>query len=228
LRSTEKGHEIKKATFESQGKIVSHLALLGDSIFDNAEYVAGAPAVIDQVRSMLPKNWSVTLLAVDGNVTADVHEQVKRIPSGATYLVMSVGGNDALGALPQLHSLTPLPMMQALRLLADIQSKFARDYVDILRTVCASDIPTMCCTIYDQVPGLTPELRTALSIFNDVILRECARFQIPVLDLRAIFTEAADYSMVSPIEPSNAGGQKIASRIVGIVLGDAARCQIHA
>jgi len=30
---------------------MTHLVLLGDSIFDNAAYVAGAPAVIDQVRS---------------------------------------------------------------------------------------------------------------------------------------------------------------------------------
>ena len=210
---------------------MTHLVLLGDSIFDNAAYVAGAPAVIDQVRSLLPTGWKATLLAVDGNVTADVREQVKRIPADATHLVMSAGGNDALGALPQVYSPTLLPMMQALRVLADIQFKFARDYVETLRTVCALGIPVVCCTIYDQVPSLTPELRTALSIFNDVILRECARVQVPVLDLRCVCTETTDYSEVSPIEPSNSGGQKIASRIVNIVIGNtfnAARCQIHA
>ena len=34
-----------------------HLTLLGDSIFDNAAYVAGSPAVIDQVRMNLPAGW---------------------------------------------------------------------------------------------------------------------------------------------------------------------------
>ena len=209
---------------------MSHIVLLGDSIFDNAAYVAGEPAVIDQVRSLLPSNWNASLLAVDGNVTADVHEQIKWIPGDATYLVMSVGGNDALGALTQLHSPTPLSMMQALRVLADIQLLFAKHYVDVLEKVSASGIPIVCCTIYDRVPGLTIELRTALSIFNDVILRECARFRIPVLDLRSVCTEASDYSVVSPIEPSSAGGQKIATRIAGIVLAckaSNAMCCIH-
>lgn len=210
---------------------MTHLVLLGDSIFDNAAYVAGAPAVIDQVRTLLPTGWRATLLAVDGDVAADVREQVTRIPADVTHLVLSVGGNDALGTLTQLHSPTPLPMMQALRALADIQVRFAKDYVDTLQIVCASGTPVVCCTIYDQVPGLTQELRTALSIFNDVILRECARFKVQVLDLRCVCTESTDYSVISPIEPSNSGGQKIASRIANIVLGNslnAKRCQIHA
>lgn len=36
---------------------MNHLALLGDSIFDNAAYVAGAPTVIDQVNAKLPPGW---------------------------------------------------------------------------------------------------------------------------------------------------------------------------
>jgi GDSL-like Lipase/Acylhydrolase family len=210
---------------------MSHIVLLGDSIFDNAAYVAAAPAVIDQVRSALSIGWKSTLLAVDGNVALDVREQLNRVPSDATHLVMSVGGNDALGVLTQLHSPTPLPMMQALRLLADIQTKFASDYAAILKITLALKLPILCCTIYDQVPGLTQELRTALSTFNDVILRECARHHVSVLDLRSVCTDATDYSVISPIEPSNSGGQKIAFRIVSIVLSgtlDSKVCQIHA
>jgi hypothetical protein len=33
---------------------MKHLVLLGDSIFDNAAYDAGGPAVIDQVQAKLP------------------------------------------------------------------------------------------------------------------------------------------------------------------------------
>lgn len=196
---------------------MTHIVLLGDSIFDNAAYVDGAPAVIDQVSSLLPSRWNASLLAVDGNVTADVREQVKRIPSDTTHLVVSVGGNDALGTLNQMHSPAKLGMMQALSLLSEIQGQFAKDYIDTLKALCKSGIPVVCCTIYDQVPGLSRELRTALSIFNDVIVRECARSNVQVLDLRLICTEYSDYSEVSPIEPSSKGGQKIASRIVDIV-----------
>lgn len=52
-----------------------------------------------------------------------------------------------------------------------------------------------------------------------VIFRECIRLQVPVLDLRFVCTEATDYSVISPIEPSTQGGQKIASRIAGILAG---------
>ena len=46
----------------------SQLVLLGDSIFDNAAYVPGRPAVIDQVRNRLRQGWRATLLARDGSV----------------------------------------------------------------------------------------------------------------------------------------------------------------
>ena len=37
---------------------MGHVVLLGDSIFDNGRYVPGEPAVIDQLRSALPKGWT--------------------------------------------------------------------------------------------------------------------------------------------------------------------------
>jgi hypothetical protein len=75
-----------------------HVVLLGDSIFDNAAYVRGGPDVVRQLREMLPAGWSATLLAVDGAVTRSVPAQIARLPADATHLVLSVGGNDALGA----------------------------------------------------------------------------------------------------------------------------------
>ena len=82
-----------------------HLALLGDSIFDNSSYVAGRPDVIAQVRSHLPQGWDATLAAVDGATTRDIPAQLARLPSGATHLVMSAGGNDAL--MQQQAQVTP-------------------------------------------------------------------------------------------------------------------------
>lgn len=40
-----------------------HVALLGDSIFDNAAYVAGGPDVAWQLRERLPEGWRATLNA---------------------------------------------------------------------------------------------------------------------------------------------------------------------
>lgn len=197
---------------------MSHLVLLGDSIFDNGAYVDSAPAVIDQVRSLLPKVWEATLLAVDGNVALHVLDQLKRIPSDATHLVISAGGNDALGVLSELHGSTPMPIMAALQTMATIQLKFESEYTRVIAAAVSTGKSILVCTIYDGVPGLSQELKSALSLFNDVILRTCGRQGIPVLDLRAICDKTSDYSIVSPIEPSNTGGQKIAGRIVEIVM----------
>jgi len=60
--------------------MTNHLVLLGDSIFDNAAYVRGRPAVVDQVRNSLPQGWRATLIARDGNVINDVHRQLDRLP----------------------------------------------------------------------------------------------------------------------------------------------------
>src|SRR5688572_1030904 len=76
---------------------MAHVVLLGDSILDNARYVPGGPSVIEHLRRALPRGWQGTLLAIDGSVASDVAAQVERLPSDATHLVVSAGGNDALG-----------------------------------------------------------------------------------------------------------------------------------
>ena len=193
-----------------------HIILLGDSIFDNAAYVAGGPAVIDQVRQNLPTGWQATLLAVDGDTAAGALRQLQRLPVDATHLVLSVGGNDALNCLPQLDA-PASNLKQGLAKLSRLKSEFKISYQMLIKDLLGLSRPLLVCTIYDHVPGLPPELATALGIFNDVILREAIRNRLPVLDLRMICTEHSDYSVVSPIEPSSQGGAKIASRLVAAV-----------
>lgn len=198
---------------------MNHLALLGDSIFDNAAYVSGAPAVIDQVKAKLPMGWQASLMAVDGNLACDVIKQISGLPGSVTHLVLSVGGNDALGALALMYSPTPMPMMNALMMLAEVQLKFKAEYLKVITALMATGKPLLICTIYDKVPGLSQELRSALGLFNDVIIRAGVGNGIPVLDLRAICTDETDYSTLSPIEPSSVGGDKIAGRMVRVILG---------
>lgn len=189
-----------------------HLALIGDSIFDNAIYVPGGPAVIDHVRSLLPSPWQATLVAHDGDVVADVAGQIPNIPEEATHLVVCIGGNDALQSM-DIMSLPASSVMFALGHLTEVRRQFQRAYRAMLRQLLEMHRPTAVCTIYDAVPGLSPELQTALCMFNDTIVREAYSAQIPVIDIRTICTEAGDYSEISPIEPSAAGGRKIAQAI---------------
>jgi hypothetical protein len=196
---------------------MSHVVLLGDSIFDNAAYVHGAPDVIEQVRKRLPGGWTATLCAVDGDVTGDVPRQLKRVPHGATHLVMSVGGNDALGHLDLLAEGTQ-SMAAALDRLAEVAEGFERKYLAALDAVLARGLPTAICTIYyPRFPDAYQQRLgvAALTHFNDTIQRAAYTAGIPLLDLRLICNEDADYA--NPVEPSTRGGDKIAAAIVRAV-----------
>jgi hypothetical protein len=194
---------------------VGHAVLLGDSIFDNARYVPGHPPVIDQLRRGLPGGWKATHAAVDGHTAGDVPGQLARVPADATHLFVSAGGNDALGASEILEKAAD-SVGHALAQLHAAQAEFRRIYRGMLRVVLALGKPTAVCTVYDAVPGLGPAELTALGLFNEVILREAFLAGLPVVDLRLVCTHAGDYSPLSPIEPSTAGGSKI-TRVVAEV-----------
>lgn len=199
--------------------MAGHVVLLGDSILDNAAYVGRDPAVVDQVRDALAAGWAATLLARDGSVTDGVAAQLRRLPSRATHLVVSVGGNDALGASGILHR----PARSAAEVFAefaDVRDRFAAGYRAMLDAVVARGLPTAVCTVYDGNAGDpdTQRLRAAgLTAFNDVITREAVRRGLPVIDLRVLFTDPADYA--NPIEPSARGGAKIARQVRAVVTG---------
>jgi hypothetical protein len=192
-----------------------HIVLLGDSIFDNASYVPGEMPVIEQLRAELPE-WQATLLAVDGDIVKSIEDQLRRLPNNTTHLVISCGGNDALGLIPYLLS-SVSSMEAALSRMASIRETFERDYRTMLESVMKVGLPTAVCTIYESIPDLERTLHVALSIFNDVIIREAVRLGLPVIDLRLVCSEAEDYSKVSPIEPSAKGGEKIAKAIASLV-----------
>jgi GDSL-like Lipase/Acylhydrolase family len=197
---------------------MSHLILLGDSILDNAAYVRGGPAVIDQVRGLLPAGWRATLLAVDGSRIEDVHGQLRRLPEDASHLVLSVGGNDLLTVASVLGR--PAGTVgQGMLMLADIRARFADDYAGLLRALAETGRPTLVCTVYEP-PFPDATLRraaaAALGLFDDTIVRAARVTGVPVLELRAICSEDADFA--NPIEPSTAGGEKIARSLREVIL----------
>lgn len=197
---------------------MSHVVLLGDSIFDNALYVPGEPPVIEQVRRGLPPGWKGTLVAVDGHMVEGIATQLPRVPSDATHLVVSVGGNDALWSSGLLleHAGT---VGAALAKVGAAFGAFRTAYTAMLRNVLALGKPTAVCTIYNAVPALGDAERAALAGFNDVISQSAASTGIPLLDLRVICNRPDDYSPLSPIEPSVVGGAKIADAICRMLSG---------
>lgn len=195
---------------------VSHIVLLGDSVFDNAAYVSSRQEVLEKLRIRLPPEWRATLNAQDGAVAADVRRQVERTPPTATHLIISVGGNDALRSLGVLNERVS-SVAEALAKLESIQRQFRRAYRSMLDEVLRLDLPTAICTIYEgRFPD--PQGRLAnvgLTVLNDVITREAAARGLPVIDLRVLFDDDADYA--NAIEPSAAGGDKLARAVVRLV-----------
>ena len=200
-------------TTSPRAAAVNHVVLLGDSIFDNAAYVSGGPDVIAQLRERLPGGWRATLGAVDGATTRDVRAQLARLPGDATRLVLSIGGNDALGHLDLLAE-PARSMAHALDRLAEVAEAFAERYDAMLRGVLAAGLPTTVCTIYNPRFADAETQRvavTALTVFNDAILRAAFDARLDVIDLRLVCDADADYA--NPIEPSVRGGAKIAAVI---------------
>ncbi len=140
---------------------MSHVILLGDSIFDNERYVPGGPAVIEHLRKSLPGGWQATLLAVDGAVVSGVLQQLAGLPADATHLVVSAGGNDALAGSMVLHE-AACSVAEGLSRLADLHEEFQRDYREMLAQVLGRSRPTAVCTVYDAIPGLGRVDRTGL------------------------------------------------------------------
>ena len=195
---------------------MNNAVLLGDSIFDNASYVPGKLPVIEQFRESLPAGWKATLLAVDGDVTADLQHQVKRLPDDATHLIVSCGGNDALRHANILYQ-SAGSVAEVLEHFTSIRVSFQQTYRRMIETLTQLKKRLVLCTVYDCVPGMEGIPMTALAMFNEIILREAFIERVPVIDLRLICSESSDYSGISAIEPSDRGGEKIVQAILRLL-----------
>ena len=166
---------------------MSHLILLGDSIFDNGAYTSGGPDVVTQLRGLLPAGWSATLRAVDGAQSSEVALQLDGLPEGATHLALSVGGNDALMASGLLEE-PVYSSADALRLIGASVHEFEARYRAAVDACLARGLPLVLCTVYH---GAFPDadfrarVVVALAVFNDVIVRTALAHGLDVIDLRA-------------------------------------------
>lgn len=195
----------------------------GDSVFDNGAYVdRGQPDVAEQVRFQVPGRPEVTLLATDGHYLSDVPRQMRRLPASATYLVLSVGGNDGLRYLDSIDRFDRevSSFSEAIQKLKAIRADFQESYHSVAREVLDAGLPTTLCTIYN---GNFPEPRrqalvdTILPALNDVIIEVAIEEGLPLIDLgRALDEPDLDYA--NSIEPAAPGGEKIA-RAIAEVLG---------
>ncbi|MBK8464921.1 MAG: SGNH/GDSL hydrolase family protein [Chloracidobacterium sp.] len=195
---------------------MNHIILLGDSIFDNRSYVNGGKDTIANLREQMPDDWTATLLAIDGSVADSVATQLPRVPADATHLFVSVGGNDALGEMGILQ-MRATSAAQVFNELSNVSARFELRYKRMLDEVRELDMPIAVCTVYyPRYPDARMQkvAVAALASFNDVIIRQAFLAGLPLIDLRYVCDEDADYA--NPIEPSVVGGAKIAKTIIRV------------
>lgn len=195
---------------------MNHIVLLGDSIFDNKSYVRGGLDVVAHLQQQMHNEWKATLCAVDGNVVENVQTQLLDLPDDATHLFISVGGNDALLNADILQTKVS-SSAEVFDRLADLASQFELRYRKMLKAVLSLNKPTAVCTIY--YPQMGEEFAqkiavAALATFNDVIIKQAFLAGVPLIDLRLVCSQPSDYA--NAIEPSEAGGEKIAKTILRV------------
>ncbi len=191
----------------------------GDSVLDNGAYVGllGRP-LKKHLRGFLADR-SIDFRALDGAVCADVSGEQLRDGAGAfDAVVVSVGGNDALGHLHLLEDQRQARLIDFALVLAGIQDAFRADYAAVLDAAARHAPAVLALTIYRprfHLDGMPEALQRAgsalLSLFNDVIQEEAAARGCDLLDLRRLCD--SDRHFANAIEPGDFGGREIARAI---------------
>ncbi len=195
---------------------MNHIVLIGDSIFDNASYVDEEESVIEVLRKSLSTEAKTSLLAVDGDVTTDIPQQLRLFPSNATHTFVSCGGNDALRIVNVLEK-SVSTVGDAMSILSSVRKQFRINYSMMLQAIVGKTDNLTVCTIYNTIPSTREPVLSALALFNEIILQEAVALNLSIIDLRLVFTDEADYSTMSSIEPSGRGSIKIVNSINKVV-----------
>jgi len=117
----------------------------------------------------------------------------------------------------------------ALVTMATIRDEFARNYQKAIQKLLEKKLPIALCTVYNpcfhhkgQRRGfMSTDEKTqraceiGLVVLNDVIIQTAIKFQLPLIELRSLFTKVEDYA--NPIEPSVKGGEKMVSVMYDIL-----------
>jgi len=190
----------------------THLTFFGDSIFDNRPYVYSDEETVGGWASReIPR--ATSMRAVDGHTTENLLKILTALPEKvdpSESAVISIGGNDALQAQWVLYQPTAAVGL-AFRELQPVLQTFRANYIRVLeealKRFAVSNLRV--CTIYNGVPDLPAESRTALGLFNDIITEEAGLRGIKVIDLRIVCAKPECYSEISSIEPSDHGAEQI-------------------
>ena len=192
------------------------LVLMGDSTLANIAHT-GPPELLEQLREVLPADWSAHLCAIDGARIDDVFGQIPTVPEDASHILLSIGGNNCIEFTHHLKSVMP-NLGKALYYTDTLRVRLAQSYRRLLDEILELGKPTMVCTVYNpKLPsqGQQRIVETIIAMVNDAIIAGACATQTPVLDLRPLGVERANF--VSPIELNHRGAQFFCDAIVRMI-----------
>lgn len=184
--------------------VIRHLVLLGDAL-QNIDLGSGE---IESALVPRPRNpWKITVLQ------ALQRGHVREIPEHATHIVISIEGAWAIEASGLLQAGTHT-IHEALATLCAAADEFERILAGMIAAAQETGLPTVVCTLVPARYAKPAEHRvatTALAIFNDRVVRRAFAASLPVVDLRMVCDEDADYASETLL--SRAGVRKAANVI---------------
>jgi hypothetical protein len=187
--------------------VIRHLVLLGDAL-QNIDLGAGE---IESALVPRPRNpWKLTVLQ---GVQTLQRGHLREIPEDATHLVISVEGAWAIEASGLLQSGTHT-IREALAVLCAAADEFEVILRSLIAAAQETGLPTVVCTLVPDrfaKPAQHRVAATALAIFNDRVVRRAFAASLPIVDLRMVCDEDADYASETLL--SRAGVRKAANVI---------------
>jgi hypothetical protein len=203
------------------------IILLGDSVFDNENYVQSeTEAVLGVLQN---SGYKCELLARDGAIIRDVVSQIEKLEDNPKHnLFLSVGGNDALGTLDLVYRNIHLNLDEMKFLLKEFYQKFERDihhlYAILSKKYKNKEIYV--CTIYypnfdfndrsivfNQIKqmGYQSKIFELVDTLNEILIRKSEEYKFGTLDINQAFHSKIYYA--NEIEPSFEGSKLLAGMI---------------
>jgi len=200
----------------SPSDVIRHAVLLGDAL-QNIDLGEG-----DAESALVPRPrnpWKLTVLQAPQLLLPG---RMRQIPADATHIAISLEGAWAIEAsgLLQVEVRT---IRDALATLARAADEFERIFTELIRAALETDLPTVVCTLVPaRASGLEQQrvTATALSVFNDRILRLAVAASLSIVELRLVCNEDADYASETLLSRD---GVRKAANVIRAALSDVSR-----
>jgi hypothetical protein len=185
--------------------MIRHAVLLGDAL----ENIDLGPEDPERALVPQPRNpWKLTVVPAEQILRAG---PIRAIPGDASHVAISLDGGWAIDTSGLLRARAN-SIHEALDTLAAAAEEFEGILSVLIAAALETGLPTVVCTLVPArfvEPSQQRVAATALAIFNERIERRAFAARLPIVDLRLVCDEDADYASETLL--SRTGVRKVAN-----------------